>query len=49
MSFQLGEVFRCPDESCGCELTVTKAAPPECAGDQDPTCCCGCTMVRVED
>lgn len=39
MAFVLGEVYVCPKEDCGCELTVTKAAPP--------TCCCGCTMVNA--
>ncbi|SFO59381.1 hypothetical protein SAMN05216207_11006 [Pseudonocardia ammonioxydans] len=47
MPFREGEVFRCPDADCGCELTVTKAAPPACTGPPDaPTCCCGKTMVK---
>ena len=46
MPFREGDVFRCPDD-CGCELTVTKAGPPTCTGQQDaPTCCCGQTMVK---
>lgn len=48
MPFREGEVFRCPEEDCGCEVTVTKAAPPTCTGKQDaPTCCCGKTMVKT--
>ncbi|MFJ8630965.1 hypothetical protein [Streptomyces sp. NPDC093568] len=47
MPFREGEVFRCPESDCGCELTVTKAAPPACTGQHDaPTCCCGKTMVK---
>ncbi|WP_461084979.1 hypothetical protein [Streptomyces deserti] len=46
MPFREGEVYRCPDPACGCELTVTKAAPPTCTGQLSPTCCCGKTMVK---
>jgi hypothetical protein len=49
MAFKNGEVYRCPDAGCACELTVTKEAPPNCEGTQAPTCCCGRTMVLVED
>lgn len=48
MPFRQGEVYRCPDESCGCELTVTKGAPATCGGQQAPTCCCGKTMAKAE-
>jgi len=47
MAFKQGEVYRCPDESCGCEVTVTKAAAAECGGDANPTCCSGHTMEKV--
>jgi hypothetical protein len=43
-----GEVYRCPDTNCGCELTVTKPAPPTYPGPQAPTCC-GKTMVKTTD
>ncbi len=46
MPFKQGEVYQCPDPKCGCELTVTKAAPATCAGTQNPTCCCGKEMKR---
>jgi len=49
MPFKEGEVYQCPDESCGCEVTVTKGAPSDCKGDQNPTCCCGKTMVKKDD
>ena len=26
MAFQQGEVYRCPDRECGCEIQVTKGA-----------------------
>jgi hypothetical protein len=47
MPFREGEVFRCPDPACGCELTVTKGAPPDCPGHENPTCCCGKAMEKV--
>lgn len=47
MAFHEGEVYRCPDPGCACELTVTKGAPPDCQGDRNPTCCCGRTMDKV--
>lgn len=47
MAFKQGEVYRYPDESCGCEVTVTKGAPADCDGTQSPTCCCGHTMEKA--
>ncbi len=47
MPFREGEVYRCPDGGCGCELTVTKGAPAGCVGQQSPTCCCGKTMIKA--
>ncbi|WP_421774943.1 hypothetical protein [Gracilimonas sp.] len=46
MPFKEGEVYQCPDEGCGCEVTVTKGAPPNCGGTQNPTCCCGKAMEK---
>lgn len=48
MPFREGEVYRCPEENCGCELTVTKGAPAACGGQENPTCCCGRTMIKAE-
>jgi hypothetical protein len=47
MAFKQGQVYRCPDPACGCEVTVTKGAPASCQGEQSPTCCCGKTMELV--
>ncbi len=47
MPFRQGEVYRCPLPDCGCEVTVTRGAPPDCQGQQNPTCCCGHTMEKV--
>ena len=49
MSFREGEVYRCPDPGCACELTVTRGAPPDCAGNRNPTCCCGQTMNKMTE
>ncbi len=46
MPFTKGEVYQCPDESCGCEVTVTKSAPADCEGSQNPTCCYGKEMTK---
>lgn len=46
MAFKEGEVYKCPDLDCGCEVTVTKSAAPGKGGDQPPRCCCGKPMVR---
>lgn len=47
MAFREGEVFRCPDAACACEVTVTKGAPPTCSGTHNPTCCCGKEMTKI--
>lgn len=47
MALQEGEVYRCPDEDCGCEITVTKGASPRHGGDSNPTCCCGHVMEKA--
>lgn len=46
MAFKQGEVYRCPDLECGCEITVSKGAAPSKGGSQNPRCCCGKEMVR---
>lgn len=47
MALKEGEVYRCPDAACGCEITVTKGAPSGCKGSEQPRCCCGKTMVKA--
>ncbi len=46
MAFKEGDVYKCPDSACGCEITVTKGAPATCGGNEQPKCCCGKTMVK---
>lgn len=46
MAFKKGDVYRCSDEQCGCEITVTHSASPDCRGNQNPRCCCGKEMVK---
>jgi hypothetical protein len=47
MALQEGEVYRCPDPQCGCEVTVTRSAAPGCPGDRNPTCCQGHVMEKI--
>lgn len=47
MALQEGEVYRCPDQACGCEIKVSKGAAPGHGGDRDPVCCCGHSMEKV--
>ena len=49
MALKKGEVYRCPDANCGCEITVTKGAPAGCKGQEQPRCCCGMTMEKVSN
>ena len=48
MAFQKGDRYRCPDPYCGCEIEVTKGAAPGKGGDQNPRCCCGKEMEKVQ-
>lgn len=47
MAWREGEVYRCPDPKCGCEVTVTRGSAPAEARSQPPTCCCGKTMQQA--
>ena len=49
MALKEGEVYRCADATCGCEIKVTKGAPSDCRGQEQPRCCCGKTMEKVSD
>lgn len=49
MALREGEIYRCPDRACGCEVTVTRSAPDGCPGEQNPTCCSGHTMEKVSN
>lgn len=46
MAFKQGDVYKCPDLECGCELTVSKSTKEGQGGDQNPTCCCGKRMEK---
>lgn len=46
MALQKGEVYRCPDPECGCEITVEKGAASGKGSNQNPRCCCGKEMIR---
>lgn len=49
MAFKIGQVYRCPVEDCGCEVTVTKGAPDDCIATGTPTCCRGHSMELLQD
>ncbi len=44
MAFKEGQVYKCPDPDCGCEVTVTKGAAAGKGGNSAPRCCCGKEM-----
>ena len=48
MALQKGEVYRCSDAECGCEITVTKGAAPGKGGNEAPRCCCGKSMIKQD-
>ena len=47
MALQSGDRYRCPDAECGYEIEVTKGAAPGKGGDENPRCCCGKEMEKV--
>lgn len=48
MALKEGEVYRCPDPACGCEISVTRGSAPGTGGNLNPRCCCGKEMVKKE-
>ena len=48
MALRTGELYRCPNAACGCEIQVTKGAQPGGGGDKMPRCCCGMEMKKVD-
>jgi hypothetical protein len=48
MALRTGELYRCPNENCGCEIQVTRGAKPGGGGDKSPRCCCGMEMKKVD-
>lgn len=47
MALRKGEIYRCPEESCACEIAVVKGAEPGGGGDHPPRCCCGREMRKI--
>ncbi len=48
MALRTGELYRCSNESCGCEIQVTRGAKQGGGGDKNPTCCCGMELKKVD-
>lgn len=46
MALREGEVYKCPDAACGCEVAVTKTPAAGMGGDEPPRCCCDKAMVK---
>jgi hypothetical protein len=47
MAMHKGEIYRCPDPDCGCEVEVTRG--PKNENDQNDNavrCCCGREMEK---
>lgn len=50
MALKDGEVYRCSDPNCNCEVTVTRgAAHAASSEDQNPRCCCNAEMRPVAE
>lgn len=47
MALRTGEIYRCPDSTCACEIQVTKGAEPGAKGAANPRCCCGAEMKKA--
>jgi hypothetical protein len=39
-----GQIYRCQNRSCNCEVTVVK---PSVEGRSNPRCCCGAEMKKT--
>ncbi len=45
-----GNRYRCPIKECGCEIVVVKGSENCPTLDpQPPKCCCGISMVKVDE
>jgi hypothetical protein len=43
MSMAEGQIYRCQNRECGCEIRVTKASSNT---NSNPRCCCGAEMKK---
>lgn len=48
MALRKGEIYRCQDERCACEIQVTRGAAEGGGGTHLPRCCCGKDMKKVD-
>lgn len=46
MALEQGDIYKCPNSDCGCEIKVIKGAAPGKGGDKPPSCCCGKDMIK---
>jgi hypothetical protein len=44
MVMKPGDIFRCTNPDCGCELTVIQESHRADASSKAPHCCCGAEM-----
>ncbi len=47
MALKQGELYRCPDPECGCEIAVTRGTR-KVGAENNPRCCCGMKMRKRE-
>jgi len=45
MMMKKGQVYRCTNRSCNCEVVVSKDS--ETGGRSNPVCCCGSEMKKI--
>jgi hypothetical protein len=43
-----GEIYRCPNPDCGCEIQVVKGMESEGMSSALPRCCCGTDMELMD-
>jgi hypothetical protein len=46
MALRTGDIYRCPDERCGCVMEVTKGSAVGTSGAGNPRCTCGKEMSK---
>lgn len=48
MAMERGEHYRCTDKGCRCEIEVTRGPQGSGGGNENPRCCCGSEMERID-